>query len=232
MTDFATLSQYFSYDPDTGVVRWRVNQGSHGRVGALAGSIAHNGYVVLCLNWRKYFAHRVGFLLTHGRWPEHPIDHINGVKTDNRLVNLRECPISVNSKNKAKTARNSSGAVGVFQVKDRWYARIKIDGAQRSLGSFTTFDAAVAARRSAEARNGFHPNHGRPLPAKATNTPRKPNPCGIPGVTRRGQRWAAQIKQNNRYRWLGTFDTPEEAGAAVAAARMPLPAPPNVKVAP
>lgn len=116
--------------------------------GYLAGSIA--GFPRL--------AHRVAWLVTHGYWP-HEIDHINGDRADNRLVNLREVTRKVNSENHAIPRNNTSGAPGVFYHKasGRWYARI----AKKYLGMFTTFEEALAVRKAAESEHGYHPNHGR-----------------------------------------------------------------------
>ena len=103
-------------------------------------------------------AHRVAWVMTNGPI-EGEIDHINGVKCDNRLCNLRDVSRQVNMQNKAKNSNNASGTTGVFwhNATQSWVAKIK----DSHLGCFQGKDDAIAARRAAEAKQGFHPNHGR-----------------------------------------------------------------------
>lgn len=108
-------------------------------------------------------AHRVCWAIAHGRWPEGLIDHENGVRSDNRLKNLSDVTHLKNCTNRGKDRRNKTGIMGVRWVARRqaWEAHIGVSGKQKFLGLFTTFDAAAHARRAAEKRYGFHPNHGR-----------------------------------------------------------------------
>ena len=74
-----------TYDPETGIVRWR-----DGRCkGRLAGSLSH-GYLNIGLAGRRYLLHRVVWLWMTGQWPTLELDHINGLRWDNRWCNLRE----------------------------------------------------------------------------------------------------------------------------------------------
>lgn len=45
---------------------------------------------------KNYRVHRVVWALHHGKWPEHTINHINGIKTDNRIENLEDIPMMEN----------------------------------------------------------------------------------------------------------------------------------------
>lgn len=91
------------------------------------------------------------------------IDHINGVKSDNRISNLRDVPHDENQRNRCAPKCNSSGVVGVCRDKEtgKWQSYISRDGERFNLGRFNDSDAAVAARKSAERLYGFHENHGR-----------------------------------------------------------------------
>ena len=87
----------------------------------------------------------------------HHIDHINGNKLDNRRSNLRHVSYMLNQVNrKALNRNNSSGARGVTARRTktagvRWIAQIGIPGhGSRYLGSFSTLDEAIQARREAE----------------------------------------------------------------------------------
>jgi len=110
-----------------------------------------------------YLAHRVVWAVHQGEWPTHEIDHINGVKNDNRIENLRAVTRVANSRNLPKRADNSSGVTGVTWNKNalKWTAQITVNTQQVHLGVFTKRDDAIAARKAAEAKYGFHENHGR-----------------------------------------------------------------------
>ncbi len=127
-------------------------------------AVDNNGYRVGGILGRTYKAHRVIYAMTTGAWPESEIDHINGVKTENRLENLRAVTSAENGRNAAMPRNNTSGVVGVHWDKTRlkWYARIRAAGKLINLGSFTNKDDAIAARAAAEKKYGFHANHGRP----------------------------------------------------------------------
>ena len=112
----------------------------------------------------KHFrAHRVVWAVHFGRWPNHEIDHINGIKTDNRICNLRDVRHHDNMKNVSVPQASKSGHVGVRWVQEyrRWYAVIGNSGKRLYLGSFATKEGAIAARKQAEIEMGYHPNHGR-----------------------------------------------------------------------
>lgn len=107
---------------------------------------------------RLLLAHRVAWAIYHGAWPDRIVDHINHDKLDNRIQNLRLVTNSESARNKPLSPRNKSGVAGVQRVGNRWVVTISTT----QLGSFRSFDDAVAARRAAEVEMGFHPNHGRP----------------------------------------------------------------------
>ena len=91
------------------------------------------------------------------------IDHINGIRNDNRPENLRSVSISENNKNVSKSTRNTSGVVEVYYYANigKWRADIKYDNKYKHLGCFDKFEDAVLARKKAEIEYGFHENHGR-----------------------------------------------------------------------
>jgi hypothetical protein len=124
------------------------------------------GYLVGSIFGRAYNAHRVIWALIHGEWPKAEIDHINGDRSDNRISNLRSVSVQENARNSKLPADNTSGAIGVsWKKRDaRWQAYIAVNRRHIHLGYFDDFDAAVAARKEAELRLGFHPNHGRSSP--------------------------------------------------------------------
>lgn len=109
-------------------------------------------------------AHQVAWAYMHGDIEEDfQIDHINGKRDDNRIINLRAIPEADNRRNMARSKRNRSGVTGVSWIRTRgkWLARITYDGRIIDVGRFEVFEEAVAARKEAEKRYGFHENHGR-----------------------------------------------------------------------
>ena len=145
----ARLRELFHYDPDTGVFTRKTNSG-RGLAGRTAG-IAHNqGYFCLCANGKKYLAHRLAWLYVTGEWPVNDIDHINGIRADNRFANLRDVTRSVNLQNRRSpknTAR--SRLLGVTFAKHKlnnpWVAQICFKGKTKRLGYFATEELAHAA---------------------------------------------------------------------------------------
>lgn len=121
----------------------------------------HNGYLHGCIFNVSVYAHRIIYACAHGEWPVAHIDHINGVKNDNRIENLRDVTPSVNGRNKRIASNNSSGVIGVYWHKERRKFAAQIGGPHKYLGLFDNLNDAVAARRDEESRRGFHPNHGK-----------------------------------------------------------------------
>lgn len=155
------LNELLSYDPETGSFRWNANINMSGR-NREPGTI-RAGYLDICINGIHYGAHRLAWKLCNGRDPIGEIDHVNGIRTDNRIANLRDVSASENRRNAARPAHNTSGTVGVSYRPDkrRWRAHISIADRAVHLGYFDTWGDAVNARAAAEREYGFHPNHGR-----------------------------------------------------------------------
>ena len=105
----------------------------------------------------------LAWLYVYKKWPEDCIDHINHIRTDNRIENLREVEKSQNQKNMSKDRRNKSGHSGVIWYKayEKWSAEIWVNKVKHFLGYFENFEDAVLARKAAEERHGFHENHGK-----------------------------------------------------------------------
>ena len=76
--DGKSLRSLLDYNPDTGIFWWRMQPSRSVKAGAAAGSVSSKGYIVIRINGMKFMAHRLAWLHTHGVWPEHEIDHLNG----------------------------------------------------------------------------------------------------------------------------------------------------------
>lgn len=170
----AELLELLCYDPETGNLTWRersrnlfANDNVFGTWNTrYAGKPALNalspkGYRHGAVNKKIYFAHRVIWVMVHGYAPR-VIDHINGMKSDNRICNLREVSSRENQMNMRRRVDNTSGVTGVYRNRSHgWRSQININGRHLHLGVFDDLDAAIAARKDAELRFGFHENHGR-----------------------------------------------------------------------
>lgn len=166
------------YEPETGLLFWRErplemcpSEAQWKRWNKrLAGKEAFtflttydgNGYRRGRIFDRLYLAHRVIWLIQTGEWPKEQIDHRNKIRTDNRWENLACASNAENSKNKTLQSNNTSGRNGVSWNKcsRRWQAKIKVDGRQKHLGSFSTPEEAAAAREKANITYGFRSGHG------------------------------------------------------------------------
>lgn len=156
------LNDLFYYTPDTGLLIWK-KEGSRKKVlGKEAGTAHSDGYRAVGINYAVYLVHRVIWKMITGEEPDE-IDHIDGNRSNNRLVNLRSVGRKENKKNIKKPSNNTSGVIGVcFDAsRNKWLAHIKVNQKFINLGYFDTFEAAVAARKAAEVKYNFHPNHGR-----------------------------------------------------------------------
>lgn len=155
--DAARLRELLVYEPDTGLFRWRARRRGY-KVGAIAGSRQNRGYWKIRVDGSDYLAHRLAWLYEHGSWPVDQIDHINGVRDDNRLSNLRAATIAENNQNAALRSDNCSGftGVGFHRRAGKFRARIVPPGGKEvHLGLYETAEEAHAAYLAARA--GLHP---------------------------------------------------------------------------
>jgi len=109
---FSRLREVLYYDEETGIFMWKINTGKKRLAGKIAGSKMVRGYWMICVDYVQYAAHRVAWFYVTGRWPPHQIDHINGVRTDNRFVNLRLATFKQNMRNvKSRASHGYKGIV-------------------------------------------------------------------------------------------------------------------------
>ena len=141
------LKKLFSYSEETGLFTRLVRVSRRGKVGENAGHLISTGYVKIGIGKKYYLAHRLAWLYVYGHFPKNNIDHINGIKTDNRISNLREATFEENSRNVGITSRNNSGFKGVYFIKKRnkWATRCSVNKKEIYLGSFDTAEEASKA---------------------------------------------------------------------------------------
>ncbi|MCO5355084.1 HNH endonuclease [Acidovorax kalamii] len=160
--DAGRVRALLSYDANTGVFTWAV--GFRGAfAGTVAGSLTSNGYVRITIDDRSYMAHRLAWLHVFGVWPAQELDHINQVKTDNRIANLREVTRSENQQNRKIQKNNKSGYRGVSWEagRGRWRAQIALEGKLRIIGRYRSEEEAYAAYcKAAEEMHTHRPQPG------------------------------------------------------------------------
>lgn len=135
-------------------------RGSKKRI--LKPALSSTGYLTVSLSMNgkvhRIAVHRLiakAFIGNPRNLPE--INHINSVKTDNRIENLEWCTSRQNRSHYTKTLDTSSKHTGVHwhKLNKRWVATIRIDGKRRHLGNFENEQAAAEAYRWAlAARKG------------------------------------------------------------------------------
>jgi hypothetical protein len=154
-SDYERFSEYFSYEPETGLIRWTKRSGKRGRVGQIAGNLDPKGYWRISFLGGTFQAHRIAFLLQQRTWPAGEVDHINGNRSDNRWCNLRQASRSLNGQNiRRPMSTNTSGFLGVSFHKGngRWVAAIKVARKTLFLGQFGTPEEAHACYLAAKRR--------------------------------------------------------------------------------
>jgi HNH endonuclease len=141
------LSQLLDYDSVTGHFIWRMFNTNSVKAGSKAGRVNITGYSEIMVDGKRYKAHRLAWLYTHGRWPSALIDHINRDRNDNRLCNLREATKSENNDNSAVRSDNVSRIKGVsfYSRNGKWRARITANGKLIFLGYFASAEEAGAS---------------------------------------------------------------------------------------
>jgi hypothetical protein len=160
----ARLKEVLHYDPDTGVFTWKVNKGNRARAGSEAGCVHRAGrthYRQIMIDGTKYRAHRLAWMFVHGEFPKHHIDHIDGIGLNNPIRNLRDVTQRENIKNSRMPCTNTSGIVGVSFDRGKWKVQIRTESGNKHIGRFTDIEDAVAARKAADIKYGYHENHGR-----------------------------------------------------------------------
>ena len=152
MITYAEVLELFDYK--NGELYWKTSKGS-AKSGKKAGCLDGKGYIQVKINTRSYKIHQLIFFIKYGYIPKE-IDHINGIRNDNRIENLRAVTTSQNQQNSKIGKNNTSGYKNVtwdYLVK-KWRVQINIKGKNKYLGVFE--DLELADLVAQEARNKYH----------------------------------------------------------------------------
>src|ERR1700731_3343750 len=142
------LEMFLDYDPETGIFTRKLSTNPWGGAGTIAGALNEEGYTTIGLRGARLRAHRVAWVWMAGEWPEADIDHINGIRTDNRFCNLRQATRSQNLQNMGLKPSNKTGHKGVHfcNQRQKYVVQIKVDKKTTCLGRFQTLQEAVDVR--------------------------------------------------------------------------------------
>jgi hypothetical protein len=143
------------YDYKDGELYWKKSTNNKVKIGSKAGgnSINSDGRKSISVNKKRYLSSRIIFLHQKGYLPN-MIDHVNGIKTDNRIENLRSATSFTNNQNAKVRKDNNSGVKGVSLKNGKWYVQLKVNGVKKSFGYFK--DLELADLVAQEARNKYH----------------------------------------------------------------------------
>lgn len=193
----AELKEHFEYAPETGVfTRKRTNK--------VATSPDKNGYLVLNIKRKKFFQHRAAWLYVHGTWPKNQIDHINGVRHDNRICNLRDTTQRENCQNRKEHREGRLVGSSYYSKQKKWRACIGIGKTVNHIGFFATEEEASKA-------------YFKALENPELFLQQKPKRTVTNVIFDRKHKTFRAAKTINKVRaYLGSFKTEAEALAAVA----------------
>lgn len=170
-----TLRDLLRYEPETGRLYWKARPREmfgtehhwktwNTRFADKEAMTANTlGYLCGNINYVRHQAHRVAWAIYYGEWPEGDIDHINLIRSDNRISNLRLATKSENLRNIRRFSSNTSGYKGVSLHKKtgRWVARISTGTKYKHLGLFDDKeDARAAYMDAARKHHGEFLNYG------------------------------------------------------------------------
>lgn len=141
----------FRYDSCTGFLYRRIGNGPW-KPGERVGSPNASGHRQVRFLGVLFMEHRLSWLIVHGKWPEHELDHINRIPDDNRMENLRECTHGENMKNSSLRKTNKTGfsGVSIYRPNGKYVAYISANGKRKYLGYHSDLESAIAARAKAE----------------------------------------------------------------------------------
>jgi len=147
------LKSVLDYNPQTGEFHWIKPTNPRIATGSAAGCLNDNGYHVICINRQRHLAHRLAWFIFYGVIPPKCLDHVNRIKTDNRISNLRLATMAQNAENREARSDNKSGFKGVSWCRNKqmWSAQIQRGGKNIYREFFTSKEEAAASYLTASA---------------------------------------------------------------------------------
>jgi hypothetical protein len=148
------IKEFLNYDPIIGHLQWIKPPHEDFGKSLLNQTITctdKKGYIIIGFAGKHYKGHRVAWFLHTGKQPSLRLDHINGIKSHNAFLNLREASPAQNSANRPKSVNNTSGYKGVFAIRykgrltGKYFASLSVNRIRHYLGSFDSPEEASIA---------------------------------------------------------------------------------------
>lgn len=157
------LRELLSYDPYTGIFRWRMSRPKVS-AGMVAGNVSkREGVVRITIDYKSYWGHHLAWLYVYGELPDKGdlIDHENTVRHDNRIRNLRIANKSQNGCNRSASKNSKTGIKNVCwnKIHKKWQVRVNLNGAIVYSHLNSCFGAAI--KEAKEARKTYHGEFAR-----------------------------------------------------------------------
>ena len=149
----ARLKEILHYDQDTGLFTWIKDNICGIKIGDIAGCLKQDGYHYIGINYNRYKRSRLAWLYVYGYFPESNIDHIDRIKDNDKIKNLREVSQSCNVRNSSLLKTNKSGVKGVnipTRAPEYWIATGRINNKSKTLYYGPDLFKAICARKSFE----------------------------------------------------------------------------------
>lgn len=223
--DAHLLREFLDYDRETGIFTWKVMLSNRRKPGDRAGNYTH-GYVEIGIGGRSYRAHRLAWLFVYGEWPTGMLDHIDGDRANNAIMNLRDVTNQTNAQNRheVSSSKVTSQYLGVTwnAANQCWMAQIGIDGKNLYVGQYATeHDAYIAYLHTKKLCHEDADICNRDLPPMPQRLKRHRRTSEVNGVSidRTRNKWCAKPLIDGKRKHIGYFDTEADAIAAVMASQ-------------
>lgn len=140
------LKVLLHYDENTGIFSRKYDSQNQFACDPAGCTDVQSGYVKITIKRSSYKAHRLAWLYVYGEWPKDVIDHINGDKADNRIVNLRDVSVRANCQNMRKHREGKIPGVRLDSRTNRYIVRVnKGKDGYKDVGTFATIEEAKTA---------------------------------------------------------------------------------------
>ena len=168
--DIEYLKSRFEYSPESGKLQWKeVSESFSSRYKSWNSKNAdkeagylYQGYRYVRIDGKNMLVHRICYAIYYGEFPINIIDHLDGDKLNNKILNLGASNPESNARNAKLNIKNRSGLSGVaWSDRDRvWYAQIG-SGKNRVNRSFNSLLDACCFRKALELKLNYSENHGK-----------------------------------------------------------------------
>jgi 1-aminocyclopropane-1-carboxylate deaminase/D-cysteine desulfhydrase-like pyridoxal-dependent ACC family enzyme len=136
------LHELFEYKD--GVLYWKEDRYRRKCKGKSAGSLKDNRYFMVTVEGKKYYIHRLVFMMFNGYFPDY-VDHVDGNGLNNRIENLRECNAQQNQFNSKVSKNSKTGVKNVSWSRQnkKWIVAFMFEGRQNYYGGYDTIEEAA-----------------------------------------------------------------------------------------